>query len=133
MKRAGDWRQRIRLPEEAAHLIENRYAVRWGMLTREGRNMARMARRRTAAALALAATVIGMGATRALAQDYSGSTVTTGGATAGVEAGDVLTVPPGVTIDTGNVSNATGIGVVIGGGTSAGSAPGGGTNAAAPD
>jgi hypothetical protein len=95
--------------------------------------MARMARRRTAGALALAATVVGLGATGALAQDYSGSTVTTGGATAGVEAGDIVTLAPGVTIDSGDVSNATGIGVVIGGGTSTGSAPGGGTNAAAPE
>jgi hypothetical protein len=94
--------------------------------------MARMAMRRTAAALALVATVVGTGATGALAQDYSGSTVTTGGTT-GVEAGDVVTIAPGVTIDTGDVSNATGIGVVIGGGTSTGSAPGGGTNAAAPE
>jgi hypothetical protein len=92
-----------------------------------------MARRRTAAALALAATVVGIGATGALAQDYSGSTVTTGGATTGVEASDVLILAPGVTIDAGDVSNATGIGVVIGGGTSAGAAPGGGTNAAAPE
>ncbi len=95
--------------------------------------MARMAWRRTAEALALAATVVGLGATGALAQDYSGSTITTGGATAGAEAGDVVTLAPGVTIDTGDVSNTTGIGVVIGGGTSAGSAPGGGTNAAVPE
>ena len=94
--------------------------------------MASMAMRRTAAALGLAVTVVGIGATGALAQDYSGSTVTTGGTTA-VGVGDVLTPAPGVTIDTGDVSNATGIGVVIGGGTSAGSAPGGGTNAAAPE
>jgi hypothetical protein len=133
MKRAGDGRQRIRLGEDAAHLIENRYAVQWGMLTREGSKMARVARRRTAVALALAATVVGLGVTGALAQDYSGSTITTGGATAAVEAGDVVTLAPGVTIDTGDVSNATGIGVVISGGTSAGSAPGGGTNAAAPE
>jgi hypothetical protein len=45
----------------------------------------------------------------------------------------VLTLAPGVTIDTGDVSNATGIGVIIVGGTSAGSAVGGGTNAAAPE
>ena len=95
--------------------------------------MARMATQRTTAALALAATVVGIGATGALAQDYSGSTVTTGGGTTGVEGGDVVTLAPGVTIDTGDVSNATGIGVVISGGTSAGAAPGGGTNAAAPE
>ncbi len=95
--------------------------------------MARLAMRRTAAALALVATVVGMGATGALAQDYSGSTVTTGGGTTGVEVGDVLTLAPRVTISAGDVSNETGIGVAIGGGTSAGSAPGGGTNAAAPE
>ena len=92
-----------------------------------------MAMRRTAAALAIAATVVGIGATGALAQDYGGSTVTTGGGTTGVEVGDVLVLAPGVTISGGDVSNETGIGVVIGGGTSAGSAPGGGTNAAAPE
>ena len=94
--------------------------------------MASTAMRRTAAALGLAVTVVGIGATGALAQDYSGSTVTTV-STTDVGAGDVLTPALGVTIDTGDVSNATGIGVVIGGGTSAGSAPGGGTNAAAPE
>lgn len=95
--------------------------------------MARMAMRRSAAALALAATVVGMGATGALAQDYSGSTITTGAGTIGVEGGDVLALAPGVTISAGDVSNQTGIGVLIGGGTTAGSAPGGGTNAAAPE
>ena len=95
--------------------------------------MASMAMRRTAAALAIAATVVGMGATGALAQAYADSTVTTGDGTTSVEAGDVLILAPGVTISGGDVSNETGIGVVIGGGTSAGSAPGGGTNAAAPE
>ncbi len=93
--------------------------------------MATFARRRTAAALLIAATVVGIGAMGALAQDYSGSTVTTGSGTTGVEVGDVLTLAPGVSISAGDVSNETGIGVVIGGGTSAGSAPGGGTNASA--
>ena len=65
--------------------------------------MAMNAMRRTAAALLIAATVVGIGATGALAQDYSGSTVTTGGTT-GVEAGDVLTPAPGVTISGGEVS-----------------------------
>jgi hypothetical protein len=89
--------------------------------------------RRTAAALTLAATLACMSATGALAQVYADATVTTGGGTTGVEAGDVLVLAPGVTISGGDVSNETGIGVVIGGGTSAGSAPGGGTNAAAPE
>ena len=44
------------------------------------------------------------------------------------EGGDVLVLAPGVTISGGDVTNETGIGVVIGGGTSAGAAPGGGTN-----
>ena len=91
--------------------------------------MASTALRRTAAAIAIVATVAGIGATGALAQDYAGSTVTVGGGTTGVEVGDVLVLAPGVTISGGDVSNQTGIGVVIGGGTSAGSAPGGGTNA----
>ena len=91
--------------------------------------MANAALRRTAAAIAIATTVVGIGVTGALAQDYAGSTVTVGGGTTGVELGDVLILAPGVTISGGNVSNETGIGVVIGGGTSAGSAPGGGTNA----
>jgi hypothetical protein len=95
--------------------------------------MAKLAMRRTAAALALVTTVVGMGATGALAQEYSGSTVTTSGGTTGVGGGDVLSLAPGVTISAGDVSNETGVGVVIGGGTSAGSAPGGGTNAAAPE
>ena len=91
--------------------------------------MASAALRRTAAAIAIATTVVGIGVTGALAQDYAGSTVTVGGGTTGVEVGDVLILAPGVTISGGDVSNETGIGVVIGGGTSAGSAPGGGTNA----
>src|SRR5215210_4811076 len=133
MNRAWDGLERVHLPGEAARLAENRYAVHRGRFTREGRQMARMATRRTATALGLAATLVGIGATGALAQDYSGSTVTTGDATTGAEVADVVTLAPGVTIDTGDVSNATGIGVAIGGGTTAGSAPGGGTNAAAPE
>lgn len=91
--------------------------------------MATSAMRRTAAALAIAGTVVGLGATGALAQEYTGSTVTIGGDTTGVEVGDVQILAPGVTISGGDVSNETGIGIVLGGGTSAGSAPGGGTNA----
>jgi hypothetical protein len=91
--------------------------------------MASTALRWTVAAIVATAAVVGIGATGALAQDYAGSTVTVGGGTTGLELGDVLVLAPGVTISGGDVSNATGIGVVIGGGTSAGSAPGGGTNA----
>jgi hypothetical protein len=93
--------------------------------------MASIAMRWTGAALALAATLAGIGATGALAQDYTGAMITTGSGTTAVEVGDVVTLAPGVTISGGDVSNQTGIGVVIGGGTSAGSTPGGGTNAAA--
>jgi hypothetical protein len=133
MKRVLDRRHRICFYADAACLAEKRYADQWGKSKREGLRMASMAMRRTAAALALAATLAGVGATGALAQDYTGSTVTTGGGTTAVEAGDVVTLAPGVTISGGDVSNATGIGVVISGGTSAGSTPGGGTNAAAAE
>src|SRR5215212_10546848 len=95
------------VPEKTATLCTG------GTSMREGRKMARMAMRRTAAALALAATVVGIGATGALAQDYPGSTITTGGGTTADEVGDVLTLAPGVTINSGDVSNETGIGVII--------------------
>lgn len=84
---------------------------------------------RTASALAIAATVSGVGATAALAQDYLGSAVTVGGGTTGVDIGDIVVLAPGVTISGGDVSNETGIGVIIGGGSSIGGASGGGTNA----
>jgi hypothetical protein len=95
---------------------------------REGSNMATFARRRTAAAILVVAMVIGMSATGAWAQEYAGSTVTTG-SSSGDEGGAVRALAPGVTINDGDVSNETGIGVVINGGTSAGAAPAGGTNA----
>ncbi len=65
--------------------------------------MASKAMRRSAAALAIAATMVGIGATGALAQEYVGSTITIGGTT-GVEVGDVLVLAPGVTISDGDVS-----------------------------
>jgi hypothetical protein len=91
--------------------------------------MATFARRRTAAALLIAALVGGIGASDALAQEYDSSTVTSSGGTTGVDVGDVLVLAPGVTINDGDVSNETGISVVISGGTSAGASPGGGSNA----
>jgi hypothetical protein len=91
--------------------------------------MATFARRRTAAALLIAALGGGIGASDALAQEYHGSTVTSSGGTTGVDVGDVLVLAPGVTINDGDVRNETGIGVVISGGTSAGASPGGGSNA----
>jgi len=71
--------------------------------------------------------MLGVGATKAFAQDYTGPAITTVGTTDG----DILVPASGVTINSGEVSNATGIGVIISGGTSAGTTPGGGTNAAA--
>ena len=91
--------------------------------------MVSSALRRTAAALTIATTVVGIGASGALAQEYAGSTITVGDGTIGIEVGEILVLAPGVTISGGDVSNATGIGVVIGGGTTAGSATGGGSNA----
>jgi hypothetical protein len=102
-----------------------------GTSRRGGGNMASKAMRRSSAALAIAATMVGIGATGALAQESVDSTITIDGTTGG-EVGGVLVLAPGVTISDGDVTNETGIGVVIGGGTSAGSAPGGGTNASAP-
>ena len=93
--------------------------------------MVRTAMRRTAAALALAAMAGAVGATGVLAQEYAGSTITTGSGTADVEVGDVQVLAPGVTISGGNVSNETGIGVIIGGGSSVGTTAGGDTNASA--
>jgi hypothetical protein len=118
---------RTRWPGDAAFGAETRYAGYQRKSKREGRNMATLALRRAAAVLLIAATVLGLGVTKALAQDYAGSTITTGGTTDGV--GDVLVPASGVTISSGEVSNETGIGVVIDGGTSAGVTPGGGANA----
>jgi hypothetical protein len=106
------------------------FSIRAGQRGRV-KKMASKAMRRSAAALAVAATVVGVGASGALAQDYAGSSVTTAGDTTGVEAGDILILAPGVTISGGEVSNETGIGVVIGGGSSVGSTAGGDTNTAA--
>ncbi len=89
--------------------------------------MATLARRRSLAALLIATIVVGSSATGACAQEYEGSTVTTGG-TSPDEVGDVLVLAPGVAISDGDVTNETGIGVVISGGTSAGAAPGGGSD-----
>ena len=92
--------------------------------------MAPFARRRAVAALLIAAMVVGIGATKALAQEYDDSAAASIAGTTGADTGDVLTLAPGVTISDGDVSNATGIGVVTSGGTSAGAAPGGGSDAA---
>jgi hypothetical protein len=89
--------------------------------------MAALALRRAAAALLIVVIVLGLGATKALAQDAAGSTITTGGTAD--EVGDALVPASGVTVSSGEVSNETGIGVVISGGSSAGVTPGGSTNA----
>jgi hypothetical protein len=90
--------------------------------------MAIFAMWRAAATLLIAAMLVGMSAKGALAQEYAGSTVTSGDTTTDV-GGDVLALAPGVTISEGDVSNQTGIGVAITGGISAGAAPGGGSDA----
>ena len=86
--------------------------------------------RQAATALALAATLAGIGAAGAMAQEYLGSEVTVGGDAAGVGFGDVAVLAPGVTISGGNVVNETGIGVVSGGGSSIGASTGGNESAA---
>jgi hypothetical protein len=129
MSRAREGHEQIPVQCDAARRAQKRYADEWGTSKREGTSMTSIALRRIAAALAIAATSVSIGATGALAQDHVGSNVTIADGTTGMEVGDVLVLAPGVTISGGEVSNETGIGVAIGGGTSAGSAPGGGTNA----
>ena len=84
---------------------------------------------RFAGAIAVAAILAGAVAPGAVAQEYLGSMVTVGRGFSPVEVGDVVVLAPGVTIDGGDVTNETGIGVLIVGGSSIGSVPGGGTNA----
>ena len=84
---------------------------------------------RAAGAIAITAVLAGGGAATAVAQDYPGSTVTVGGGTIGVDFDDAFDLPPGLTIDGGDVVNETGIGVTITGGDSVGASPGGGPNA----
>jgi hypothetical protein len=87
--------------------------------------------RRVAGAVAalVVAAAMTMGSSGALAQDYQGSTVSIGDGVSGVGGGDIVVIAPGVTISGGVVSNATGIGVDSGGGSSIGAATGGSTNA----
>ena len=88
---------------------------------------------RFAGAIAVMAILSGAGATSVVAQEYLGSAVTVGEGTSPIDAGDVVVLAPGVTIDGGDVTNETGIGVLIGGGSSIGAVPGGGTNASIVD
>ena len=81
-----------------------------------------------AGAIAAAAVLAGAGAPSVVAQEYLGSTVTVGGGVTPIDVGDIVALAPGVTIDGGDVTNVTGIGVLITGGSSIGSVPGGGTN-----
>ena len=84
---------------------------------------------RFAGAIAAAAILSGAGAPGATAQEYLGTTVTVGGTFSPIDVDDVVVLAPGVTIDGGDVTNETGIGVLIDGGSSIGSVPGGGANA----
>ncbi len=85
-------------------------------------------RMRFAGAIAAAAILAAVVAQTADAQEYLGSAVTVGGGTSPIDVGDIFALPPGVTIDGGDVTNETGIGVLITGGSSVGSVPGGVTN-----
>ena len=91
--------------------------------------MARRTLARAAAALAVAVSIGGLSAAGSMAQESQGSTVMVGSGVTGVEAGGVLVVAPGITIDGGDVTNETGIGVIIGGGSSVGATSGGDENA----
>ncbi len=92
--------------------------------------MTNLSRLRTAGALALAIAALGTGTGGAFAQEELGSTITIGGGTDEVAGGEFVVIAPGVTISGGEVVNETGIGVIIGGGSSVGAATGGGDNAA---
>jgi len=80
-------------------------------------------RMRFAGAIAAAAILAAVVAQNVDAQEYVGSTVTIGGGTSPIDVGDISSLAPGVTIDGGDVTNATGIGVLITGGSSIGSVP----------
>lgn len=84
---------------------------------------------RFAGAIATAAILAGAGAAGAVAQEYPRSTVTVGEGASPIDVDDIVVLAPGVTIDGGEVTNETGIGVLIAGGSSIGSVPGGDTNA----
>ena len=86
-------------------------------------------RLRPVRAIAIAVALAGVGTTGAVAQDYSGSTVILGGGASEVGYGDINDLQPGLTISGGVVSNQTGIGVFVDGGSSIGATTGGGTNA----
>ena len=85
-------------------------------------------RLRFAGAITASAILAAVVAPAADAQEYLGSTVTIGGGTSPIDVGDISSLAPGVTIDGGDFTNETGIGVLITGGSSIGSVPGGVTN-----
>ena len=66
-----------------------------------------------------------------LAQETQGSTVTIGGGSMNVGGGGSQIIAPGVTINGGDVVNATGIGVDSAGGSSIGASTGGDDSLAA--
>jgi hypothetical protein len=83
---------------------------------------------RIAGAVAVGTFLVGVVAPSAAAQEYRGSTVTVGGGASSIDVDDIVVLAPGVTISGGDVTNETGIGVIIGGGSSIGSVTGGDTN-----
>lgn len=86
--------------------------------------------RRIALAFTAATIVAGSGALTVSAQENLGAAVTIGdGGISGV-GGDTVILAPGVTISGGEVTNATGIDVLSGGGSSIGASTGGDDSAA---
>ena len=96
---------------------------------RGGREMTSSRWMRFAWTIAATAIMGGVIAPSAGAQEYLGSMVTVGGGASPVDVDDIVVLAPGLTIDGGDVTNETGIGVLILGGSSIGSVPGGGANA----
>lgn len=81
-------------------------------------------------ALAMALGLAATGAAGTLAQENLGAVVTVGGGAGGGVGSDIVVMAPGVTISGGEVTNATGIGIDSGGGSSIGTTTGGSDSAA---
>jgi hypothetical protein len=108
--------------------VEKSYAEKERGSMRGGRDMTSMTSMRFAGAIAGAAFLVGVVAPSANAQENLGSTVIVGGGGPSIDVDDIAVLAPGVTISGGDVTNETGIGVIIGGGSSIGAVTGGDTN-----
>lgn len=116
-------------------------AVVWIAQRGKGNHMTYRIGRRVALALAVGTMAAAIGGGAALAQDTAGSTISVGGGSTSIFGdgsvadifgpnGGGLVLPPGVTISGGDVSNATDIGVLGGGGSAIGDSTGGDDSAA---